>query len=57
MNTTAHIRSKGNKLNHHFIVSKTFVEKIDLNSDKPKAWGTFDLKGKGTRIELFSLKI
>jgi adenylate cyclase len=57
MNTTARIRSACNELNHHFIVSKTFVENIDLKDWQTESLGLVDLKGKGTGIELFSLKI
>jgi adenylate cyclase len=57
MNTTARIRSACNELKHHFIVSKTFVENIDLKNWQTESLGIIDLKGKGEGIELFSLKI
>ena len=57
MNTTARIRSACNELKHQFIVSKTFVENIDLKQWQTESLGIVDLKGKGTGIELFSLKI
>ncbi len=57
MNTTARIRSACNELNHHFIVSKTFVENINLETWQTESLGIIDLKGKGTGIELFTLKI
>lgn len=57
MNTTARIRSACNELKHHFIVSKAFVENIDLEKWQTESLGLVDLKGKGSTIELFSLKI
>jgi adenylate cyclase len=57
MNTTARIRSACNELKHHFIVSKTFVENIDLKRWQTESLGVVDLKGKTNSIELFSLKI
>lgn len=57
MNTTARIRSACNELKHHFIVSKTFVENIDLKHWQTESLGMVDLKGKAAGIELFSLNI
>ncbi len=57
MNTTARIRSATNDLNHNFIVSKQFMENIDLEEWQTENLGPVDLKGKGNEIELFSLKI
>jgi len=57
MNTTARIRSACNELNHHFIVSKEFVESGTLKGWQSESLGLIDLKGKDHRIELFSLKI
>lgn len=57
MNTTARIRSACNELNYHFIVSKTFVENINLETWQTESLGIIDLKGKGSGIELFTLKI
>ena len=57
MNTTARIRSACSELKHHFIVSKTFVENIDLKKWQTESLGVVDLKGVGTGIELFSLKL
>jgi len=57
MNTTARIRSATNELNHNFIVSKQFMENIDLEEWQTVNLGPVDLKGKGTEVELFSLKI
>ena len=57
MNTTARIRSACNELNHHFIVSKEFVETSKLKGFQVESLGVVDLKGKDHGIELFSLKI
>jgi adenylate cyclase len=57
MNTTARIRSACNELNHHFIVSKNFVEASGLKDWQTESLGLVDLKGKDQSIELFSLKI
>ena len=57
VNTTARIRSASNELNHQFIVSKDFIENIDLEKWQSTSLGIVDLKGKGTGIELFSLEI
>lgn len=57
MNTTARIRSACNELNHHFIVSREFVENIDLKKWQTESLGMVELKGKGSGIELFTLKI
>ncbi|MDQ2720568.1 MAG: adenylate/guanylate cyclase domain-containing protein [Bacteroidota bacterium] len=57
MNTTARIRSACNELNHHFIVSKGFVEAVALKGWQTESLGIVDLKGKEHGIELFSLKI
>jgi len=57
MNTTARIRSAANELNQKFIVSKDFLEGAGLEEWQVESLGIVDLKGKGTGIELFSLKI
>jgi len=57
MNTTARIRSACTELNHDFIVSKDFIENIDLKEWQSESLGIIDLKGKGNGIELFTLKI
>ncbi len=57
MNTTARIRSACNELNHNFIVSKDFIDNIDLKEWQSESLGMIDLKGKGSGIELFTLKI
>jgi adenylate cyclase len=57
MNTTARIRSACNELNHKFIVSKDFIDNIDLKEWQSESLGIIDLKGKEEGIELFALKI
>ena len=57
MNTTARIRSATNELNHNFVVSKDFIENIDLEDWQSENLGPVELKGKGSGVELFSLKI
>ncbi|MEP6615548.1 MAG: adenylate/guanylate cyclase domain-containing protein [Ginsengibacter sp.] len=57
MNTTARIRSACNELNHNFIVSKDFIDNIDLKEWQSESLGIVELKGKGSGIELFTLKI
>jgi adenylate cyclase len=57
MNTTARIRSACNELNHHFIVSKDFIDASRLTAGQSESLGMVDLKGKKHEIELFSLKI
>ncbi len=57
MNTTARIRSACNELRHNFIVSKNYMEYIDLKTWQAESLGEVELKGKGTTIELFTLKI
>lgn len=57
MNTTARIRSACNELNRNFIVSKAFIDNINLKEWQSESLGMVDLKGKGNSIELFSLKI
>ncbi|MEJ7671161.1 MAG: adenylate/guanylate cyclase domain-containing protein [Chitinophagaceae bacterium] len=56
MNTTARIRSATNELNHNFIVSKQFMENIELEAWQTENLGPVELKGKGSGVELFSLK-
>ncbi len=57
MNTTARIRSACSELNQKFIVSKDFIENIDLKKWQSQSLGVIELKGKDKGIELFSLKI
>ncbi len=57
MNTTARIRNACTELNRNFIVSKDFIENIDLKEWQSESLGIVELKGKGNGIELFTLKI
>ena len=57
MNTTARIRDACSQLNQKFIVSKEFIEKSNLTDWQTEALGGFELKGKNSSIELYSLKI
>lgn len=57
MNTTARIRSACSELNQKFIVSKDFMDAIDLKEWQAQSLGVVDLKGKASGVELFALKI
>lgn len=57
MNTTARIRSACSELNQKFIVSKDFMDAVDLKEWQAQSLGVVDLKGKANGIELFALKI
>ena len=57
MNTTARIRSACSELKQKFIVSKDFIDAIDLKEWQSESFGIVDLKGKDKGIELFALKI
>jgi adenylate cyclase len=57
MNTTARIRTACSELNQKFIVSKDFIDVIDLEDWQSESLGEVDLKGKNHSIELFALKI
>jgi adenylate cyclase len=57
MNTTARIRSACSELNQKFIVSKQFLDNIDLAAWQAESLGFIELKGKHDAIELFALKI
>ena len=57
MNTTARIRSACSELKQKFIVSKDFIDAIDLKEWQSESLGIIDLKGKDKGIELFALKI
>jgi adenylate cyclase len=57
MNTTARIRSACSELKQKFIVSKDFIDAIDLKEWQSESLGIVDLKGKDKGIELFALKI
>ena len=57
MNTTARIRSACSELKQKFIVSKDFIDAIDLKEWQSESLGIVDLKGKDKGVELFALKI
>lgn len=57
MNTTARIRTACSDLNQKFIVSKSFIDHIDLKEWQSESLGEVELKGKNNTIELFALKI
>jgi adenylate cyclase len=57
MNTTARIRSACSELNQKFIVSKDFVDAVNLKDWQAESLGVVDLKGKTNGVELFALKI
>lgn len=57
MNTTARIRTACSELNQKFIVSKAFIDHIDLEEWQSESLGLVELKGKNSSIELFALKI
>jgi adenylate cyclase len=57
MNTTARIRSACSELNQKFIVSKDFMDAVDLKEWQAESLGVVDLKGKANGVELFALKI
>ncbi|MET0636298.1 MAG: adenylate/guanylate cyclase domain-containing protein [Chitinophagaceae bacterium] len=57
MNTAARIRSATSELKHRFIMSKDFVDRINLEGFQAQSLGQVDLKGKEGSVELFSLHI
>lgn len=57
MNTTARIRTACNELNQKYIISKDFLDRIDLKNWQAESLGLVELKGKNESIELFTLKI
>jgi len=57
MNTTARIRTACNELNQKFIISKDFLDRIQLADWQAESLGPIELKGKNSSIELFALKI
>jgi len=57
MNTTARIRTACNELNQKYIVSKDFLDRIQLKHWQVESLGPIELKGKNTSVELFALKI
>ncbi len=57
MNTASRIRTACNELNQKFIVSKDFLDHINLKKWQAESLGPIELKGKNSSIELFALKI
>ena len=57
INTAARIRSACTELNQKFLVSKEFIELLDMKDWQSESLGMVDLKGKNESIELFALKI
>lgn len=57
MNTVARIRTACNELNQKYIVSKDFLERIQLKDWQVEALGPIELKGKNASVELLALKI
>ena len=57
MNTAARIRTACTELNQKFIVSKDFLDLIDLKEWQAESLGPIELRGKKEGIELFALKI
>ncbi len=57
INTAARIRSACNELNQKFLVSKEFIELLNMKEWQSESMGMVDLKGKNESIELFALKI
>jgi adenylate cyclase len=57
INTAARIRSACTELNQKFVVSKEFIELLNMKEWQSESLGMVDLKGKNEKIELFALKI
>ncbi len=57
MNTTARIRTACSELNQKYIVSKDFMDNVDLKDWQTENLGLVELKGKKDGLELFALKI
>jgi len=57
MNTTARIRTACNEFNQKFIISKDFLDRIQLKDWQAESLGPIELKGRNNTIELFALKI
>jgi len=57
INTAARIRSACNELNQKYLVSKEFIELLNMKDWQSESMGMVDLKGKNENIELFALKI
>jgi adenylate cyclase len=57
MNTTARIRTACSELNQKYIISKDFLERVNLKDWQTENLGPIELKGKNASVELFALKI
>ena len=57
INTAARIRSACTELNQKFLVSKEFIELLNMKDWQSESMGMVDLKGKNEEVELFALKI
>jgi adenylate cyclase len=57
INTAARIRSACTELNQKYLVSKEFIELLDMKDWQSESLGMVDLKGKNEDLELFALKI
>src|SRR4030095_15935571 len=53
MNTAARIRTACSELNQKFIISKDFLERIDLKDWQAESLGPIELKGRNSSLELF----
>ena len=57
INTASRIRSACTDLNQKFLVSKDFIDLLEMEEWQSESMGEADLKGKNENIELFALKI
>lgn len=57
INTAARIRSACTELKQKYLVSKEFIELLNMKEWQSESMGMVDLKGKNENIELFTLKI
>ena len=57
INTAARIRSACTELNQKYLVSKEFIDLLEMKDWQSESMGMVDLKGKNEDIELFALKI
>jgi adenylate cyclase len=57
MNTTARIRSACAEYNCNYILSKKFIDKLQINLWHVTSLGKVELKGKTDEMELFSLNV
>lgn len=57
MNTTARIKGAAGEINKKYIVSKDFIDAVNLKEWQAESVGFIELKGKENALELFYLKI